>query len=54
MSNKLTKAVLADAIHCRLGLTKREGHELVDSVFEVMRSTLADGEDIKISGFDSI
>ena len=53
MSTTLTKTALATALHSRLGLTKREGREMVDALFELMRTTLADGEDIKISSFGS-
>ncbi|MGD2167489.1 MAG: integration host factor subunit alpha, partial [Gammaproteobacteria bacterium] len=34
-----------------LGLNKREARELVDSFFEDLRSALATGEQIKLSGF---
>jgi len=47
----LTKADLAQALFEQLGLNKREAKEFVDLYFEVVRSTLASGEQVKLSGF---
>ncbi len=51
MSDTLTKARLVDQIHGRVGLTKKESGELVDEVFDTMRTALVKGEKVKISGF---
>ncbi len=47
----LTKASMAESLFDELGLNKREARELVDSFFEDLRSALASGEQIKLSGF---
>ena len=47
----LTKASMAESLFNELGLNKREARELVDSFFEDLRSALATGEQIKLSGF---
>jgi integration host factor subunit alpha len=47
----LTKAEMAEALFEELGLNKREAKDLVDLFFEEMRSALADGQQIKLSGF---
>lgn len=47
----LTKAEMAEALFNQLGLNKREARELVDLFFEEMRAALADGEQVKLSGF---
>jgi len=47
----LTKAGMAESLFDELGVNKREARELVDSFFEDLRSALATGEQIKLSGF---
>ena len=47
----LTRADLADAINRRLGFSRAESLELVESVLGHMCNALADGENVKISGF---
>ncbi len=47
----LTKADMAESLFDELGLNKREARELVDSLFEELRSALAGGEQVKLSGF---
>ncbi|MGD8377969.1 MAG: integration host factor subunit alpha [Gammaproteobacteria bacterium] len=47
----LTKAELAEALFEELGLNKREAKELVDLFFEEVRSALAAGRQVKLSGF---
>ena len=51
MAETLTKAKLADLLHERVGVTKKEAGDLVDEVFDLMRDRLTDGEKVKISGF---
>ena len=48
----LTKAEIAEALFDQLGLNKREARELVDLFFEELRMALAQGEQVKLSGFD--
>ena len=47
----LTKADIAEALFEELGLNKREARELVDLFFEEIRTALANGEQVKLSGF---
>ena len=47
----LTKAEIAESLFDELGLNKREARELVDLFFEELRSALANGEVVKLSGF---
>jgi integration host factor subunit alpha len=47
----LTKAEMSEALFNQLGLNKREARELVDLLFDEMRAALADGEQVKLSGF---
>jgi len=48
---KVTKAEIARVIHERVGLSKKESGQIVDVVLGIVRSTLEQGEDVKISGF---
>ncbi len=47
----LTKESLVNSIHNHLGLTKKQSNEVFESLFEIMKNTLENGEDILISGF---
>ncbi len=47
----LTKADMAERLYSEVGLNKREAKEFVDAFFETMRDTLAQGEQVKLSGF---
>ena len=47
----ITKAHLTDTIHNQLDLSKTKSANLVESVFDIMKNTLENGEDILISGF---
>jgi len=47
----LTKAEIVDALYERLGLSKKEAVDFVESVFEILKTELIKGEKIKISGF---
>lgn len=47
----MTKADLAELLFDRIGLNKREAKEMVDAFFEMVATSLAQGEDIKLSGF---
>lgn len=47
----LTKADIIDAIHMKLGCSKAQSAELVESLLEIIKQTLANGEDVLISGF---
>lgn len=47
----MTKADLAERIQQKIGCTKRESAELLESVFSIMKTTLESGEKLKIAGF---
>jgi len=47
----LTKADLAESLFNELGLNKREAKEFVELFFEKIRAALADGHQVKLSGF---
>ncbi len=47
----LTKAELAERLFEDVGLNKREAKEFVDAFFDTLRDALADGQQVKLSGF---
>lgn len=47
----LTKAQLVESIHNKIGLTKNKSSEIVETCLEIIKSELASGEDVLISGF---
>ena len=47
----LTKSDIVEDLNNEIGLNKREAKELVDSVFETIKETLINGEEVKVSGF---
>jgi integration host factor subunit alpha len=47
----LTKAELADLLFEKVGFNKREAKDMVESFFEEVRTALAHGEGVKLSGF---
>jgi integration host factor subunit alpha len=47
----LTKADLAEKLFEELGLNKREAKEIVESFFEEIRTSLENGQQVKLSGF---
>jgi integration host factor subunit alpha len=47
----MTKRDLAEKIHTTIGLSKKESLDLLESFLSIMKSTLEDGEKIKVAGF---
>jgi len=47
----LTRADLADAIHRQVGLSRTDSSRLVEQILGNMCAALANGENVKISGF---
>src|SRR5215212_12187870 len=47
----ITKADLATLLHENLGVNKREAAEIVMSFFEEISAGLAEGDNVKLSGF---
>ena len=47
----LTKDKLAEGIRDACGFAKQDGQRLVESLLEIVKDTLVNGEDVLISGF---
>lgn len=47
----LTRADLAEAINRKIGLSRAESLDLVESILAKMSDAMADGENVKVSGF---
>lgn len=47
----LTKDQIKDTIHLDQGVPKARASELIESLLELIKDTLANGEDVLISGF---
>lgn len=47
----LTKAELSEMLFERLGLNKRESKDMVEAFFDLVHGSLAQGQDVKLSGF---
>ena len=47
----MTKAEIARIVYERVGLSKKESGEIIDTVLDVIRASLEKGEDVKLSGF---
>jgi integration host factor subunit alpha len=46
-----TKDKLGNRLQDQLGMSKQESRQVVERLFEIMKGTLANGEDLLISGF---
>ena len=51
MTEPLTKAGIVESVHNRLGIPKKECTEIIETLLEIIKSTLESGEDVLISGF---
>ena len=47
----MTKAEIIERIYERVGFSKKEATDVVESIFDVVKTRLAEGEKVKISGF---
>jgi integration host factor subunit alpha len=47
----LTKIQIVDSIHNQTGVPKKESSEIVETLLEIIKRTLASGEDVLVSGF---
>ena len=47
----MTKADIVERVSERCGISKKDSIEMVESVFNILKDTLENGEEIKISGF---
>jgi integration host factor subunit alpha len=48
---EMTKADIVERIYEKVGFSKKEATDVVESVFEIMKTRLEGGEKVKISGF---
>jgi integration host factor subunit alpha len=47
----MTKADLVEKVYLKTGFSKKESADIVETIFELMKSTLEEGEKIKLAGF---
>ncbi len=47
----MTKADIVERIYEKVGFSKKEATDVVESIFEIIKGHLEDGEKVKISGF---
>lgn len=47
----MTKADIVEALYEKVGFSKKEAADLVELVFDSLKTTLAQGQKVKISGF---
>ncbi|MBW2540360.1 MAG: HU family DNA-binding protein, partial [Deltaproteobacteria bacterium] len=47
----LTKADIVEAVQSKLGLPKNQSTDIVESLLEIIKSTLEGGDDVLVSGF---
>jgi integration host factor subunit alpha len=47
----MTKADIVERIYEKVGFSKKEATEVVESIFEIIKARLEQGEKVKISGF---
>jgi integration host factor subunit alpha len=50
----LTKADIVEAVQSEIGFTRHQSIELVESLLETIKSKLASGEDVLVSGFGKL
>jgi len=50
----LTKAGLIDSIYSQLDFFKIKSTQVIDSLIEIIKKTLENGEDVRISGFGKL
>ena len=49
----MTKADIVAKIYTGAGMTRKDSVEAIEAVFSIMKSSLEQGENVKISGFGS-
>jgi integration host factor subunit alpha len=47
----MTKGDIVERIYEKIGFSKKEATDIVESVFEIIKGRLENGEKVKISGF---
>jgi integration host factor subunit alpha len=49
----MTKADIVEKLQAGTGMTRKQSAEMMEEVFSIIKSTLEQGENLKISGFGS-
>ena len=49
--NKLTKAEIIESIYEKLGINRKDIHNMVDEFFEEIKAGLSDGKVVELRGF---
>ncbi len=47
----MTKADLADRVYEKVGLSRKEAVDMIETLFSSMKGILSEGESVKITGF---
>lgn len=47
----MTKNDIVDQLHEKIGFTKKETGELIDTIFDSIKNALSDNQNVKISNF---
>ncbi len=47
----MTKGDIVERIYDKVGFSKKEANDVVESIFEIIKTRLENGEKVKISGF---
>lgn len=50
-AGNLTRADIAESIHRKIGLSRAESSNMVEGILHHMCASLADGQNVKITGF---
>ena len=50
----MTKADLIEKVYSKTGFSKKESADILERVFDLIKSTLQEGETIKIAGFGNL
>ena len=50
----MTKADLIEKVYAKTGFSKKKSAEILEKVFDLIKSTLQEGETIKIAGFGNL
>ncbi|MBF0281759.1 MAG: integration host factor subunit alpha [Zetaproteobacteria bacterium] len=51
MTDRLTKALIAERVNERVGISKKEATQMIETILETIKQHLQEGEDVKLSGF---
>ncbi len=49
----MTKADMVELVYERIGVSKRESARIVETIFDIIKETLEQGDNVKVSGFGS-